>query len=122
MGYLMLAGAILVEVIGTSLMPRTDGFRSLPWTALVLGCYAMSFFLLAQVVQTVPVYIAYAVWAGAGTLLVAAVGILILKEPTSAVRLAGLALVVVGLVLTNWALPQTTAAGAASDDAATKQT
>lgn len=104
--YLLLALAIAVEVAGTLLMPRTAGFRNLPWTAIVLSCYGVAFFLMSRVVQTLPVYVTYAVWAGMGTALVAAIGILVLGEPSSALRVAGIVLVVVGVVLINWALPQ----------------
>ena len=104
--YLLLAAAIAVEVVGTTLMPRTQGFRDLPWTAVVLACYGMAFFLMSRVVETLPVYITYAVWAGMGTALVAAIGILVVHEPASLVRVLGIGLIVAGVVLVNWALPQ----------------
>lgn len=104
--YLLLALAIAVEVAGTLLMPRTEGFRSLPWTALVLSLYGVAFFLMSRVVQTLPVYITYAVWAGMGTALVAAIGILVLGEPSSVTRVLGIVLVVVGVVLVNWDVPR----------------
>jgi len=103
--YLLLASAIAVEVVGTLLMPRTNGFRNPAWVAVVLGCYAIAFFLMSRVVATLPVYVTYAVWAGMGTALVAVLGITVLGEPSSAIRIAGVALVVVGVVLINWGLP-----------------
>lgn len=102
----MLAVAIAVEVAGTLLMPRTDGFRNLPWVAVVLSCYSVAFFLMSRVVESIPVYVAYAVWAGMGTALVAVIGITVLGEPSSATRLLGILLVVVGVVLVNWAIPE----------------
>jgi multidrug transporter EmrE-like cation transporter len=103
--YALLLLAIGVEVVATALMPRTEGFRNLPWVALVLGCYAFAFFLMSRVVETLPVYVVYAAWAGMGTALVAVVGIVVLHEPTSAIRIAGIVLVVIGVVLVNWAVP-----------------
>lgn len=102
----MLAVAIAVEVVGTVLMPRTEGFRNVPWVAVVLSCYGFAFFLMSRIVETVPVYVAYAVWAGMGTALVAVFGITVLGEPSSATRVVGIVLVVVGVVLVNWAIPR----------------
>lgn len=103
--YVLLAVAIGVEVVGTVLMPKTDGFRNPGWVVLVLGCYGFAFFLMSRVVATLPVYVAYAVWAGMGTALVAVVGIAFQGAPSSAVRIVGLVLVVIGVVLVNWASP-----------------
>lgn len=99
--YALLATAIGVEVASTTLLSRTDGFRNIPMSALVLGGYALSIFLLAQVVKTIPTYIAYAVWAGAGTALVAAVAIVLRGEPATAAKVIGVVLVVAGVVLLN---------------------
>lgn len=103
--YVLLAVAIGVEVVGTVLMPKTDGFRNPWWVVLVLGCYGFAFFLMSRVVATLPVYVAYAVWAGMGTALVAVVGIAFQGAPSSSLRIAGLALIVIGVVLVNWASP-----------------
>lgn len=101
MPYALLAAAILVEVGATSMMKSTDGFtRPLPTAAVLLG-YALSFVLLAQVVKDVSISVAYAIWAGAGTALVAAVGVTVLGEPATALKLTGIALVIGGVVLLN---------------------
>lgn len=55
--------------------PRTQGFSNLSWTALVLVGYAVSIWLLAEIVQTLPNSVTYAIWSGARTALVAAVGL-----------------------------------------------
>jgi small multidrug resistance pump len=97
--YLLLACAIASEVAATSLLPRTAGFTVLVPSLTVLACYALSFVMLAQVVKTMPVGVAYAIWAAAGTAAVAAIGAVFLGQSLSGWQIGGLALVVVGVVL-----------------------
>jgi len=97
--YLLLACAIASEIAATSLLPRTVGFTVLLPSLAVLAGYALSFVLLAQVVKTVPVAVAYAIWSAVGTAVVAAIGAAFLGQSLTGWQLAGLALVVAGVVL-----------------------
>jgi small multidrug resistance pump len=97
--YLLLACAIASEVAATSLLPRTAGFSVLVPSLAVLAGYALSFLLLAQVVRTVPVAVAYAIWSAAGTAAVAAIGAAFLGQSLSGWQVGGLALVIAGVVL-----------------------
>jgi small multidrug resistance pump len=63
--------------------------------------YLISFALLAQVLRTMAVGTAYAIWSAVGTALIAAIGIVFLDESASLLRLAGLALVIAGVVVLN---------------------
>ncbi|MBB3677284.1 DMT family transporter [Modestobacter versicolor] len=99
MAYLLLACAIATEVAATSLLPRTAGFTVLLPSLAVVAGYALSFVLLSQVVKTVPVAVAYAIWSAAGTAAVAAIGATFLGQPLSPWQVAGLALVITGVVL-----------------------
>jgi small multidrug resistance pump len=99
--YALLVLAILAEVAATSLLPRTAGFTRPGATAAVLGFYAVSFFLLAQVVKTLPIGIAYAIWAGLGTLTVLAIGVFVLHQSLSVWQFGGVLMVIVGVVLIN---------------------
>lgn len=93
--------AIVIEVVATALLPRTSGFTVPGWTLLVLGGYGVSIWLLAYVVKTMPVSVAYAVWSGAGTALVAVISVTMFGEDVDAVKVAGLAAIVAGVVLVN---------------------
>jgi small multidrug resistance pump len=97
----LLLVAILAEVAATSALPRAQGFRDPVWTALVLGGYALSIWLLAVVVRTLPVSTAYAVWSGVGTAAVAFVGVLWLGERFDWITGTALALIIVGVVVLN---------------------
>jgi small multidrug resistance pump len=101
MAWLMLVGAIGCEIAATSLLPSTDGFRVVAPTLGTIGLYAVSFVLVAQVTRTIPVSVTYAIWSGVGTATVAAIGFTILDEPVSVPKIAGIALIVAGVVLVN---------------------
>ena len=99
MGLLLLA--IGTEVGATAALPRTDSFSNPLWTAIVLGGYAVSIWLLAVVVKTMPVSVAYAVWAGLGTAAIAVIGVIVLGESWDLTKAAALALIIVGVVVLN---------------------
>ncbi|MEU1200837.1 multidrug efflux SMR transporter [Streptomyces sp. NPDC005813] len=101
MGYVLLGGAIAAEVAATTAMKYSEGFSRL-WPSLVtlLG-YVVAFALLAQTLKTVSVGTAYAIWAGVGTAAIAAIGMVFLGEGIGAAKLAGIALIIGGVVLLN---------------------
>lgn len=97
----LLTVAIVVEVVSTALLPRTEGFTRPGWSVAAAAGYVCAAWLLSLVVRTMPISVAYAVWAGLGTALVAAVGVVFLSEPLGWVRAVSLGLVVVGVVGLN---------------------
>jgi small multidrug resistance pump len=99
--WVLLLSAIGVEVASTASLPRTDSFRDPLWTGLVLLGYALSVLLLAMVIRNIPVSVAYAVWSGVGTAGIAVVGVLFLQERLDLARVAGIALIIVGVVVLN---------------------
>ncbi|RNL61193.1 QacE family quaternary ammonium compound efflux SMR transporter [Nocardioides marmoriginsengisoli] len=98
---LLLAGAIGIEVAATSLLPRAESFTDPFWTAIVVGGYVVSLWMLAVVVRSIPVSVAYAAWAGAGTATVAVIGFAFLGESMTWLKGASLGLIVVGVVGLN---------------------
>jgi len=99
--YVLLLMAIAVEVVATSLLKLSDGFTKLWPTVGSLAGYAAAFVLLAFVVRHVPVGVAYAVWAGLGTAAIAAVGVVFLDESLTFAKIAGIVLVIGGVVTLN---------------------
>ncbi|CAL9408419.1 DMT family transporter [Streptomyces sp. enrichment culture] len=101
MGYLLLAAAIAAEVAATTAMKYSEGFsRMLPSVLTVLG-YVVSFALLAQTLKSVSVGTAYAIWSGVGTAAIATIGMLFLGEGMNTAKAAGIALIIVGVVVLN---------------------
>lgn len=98
MGWFLLVLAILLEVAGTTCMKLSDGFSQWVPSVLVFVFYAMSFTSFIYALKTIDLSLSYAIWAGVGLALIAAVGILYFKEPASAPRLVFIALTLVGVV------------------------
>lgn len=93
--------AIATEVAATASLPRTHSFRDPMWTAVVVAGYALSIWLLAIIVEHLPVSVAYALWSGIGTAAVAVIGYLFLGESLTLVKAAALALIIAGVVILN---------------------
>jgi len=74
MPYVYLAISIVAEVIGTSALKASDGFTKLWPSVVVVVGYGVAFHFLALTLKTIPIGVAYAIWAGAGISLVAIVG------------------------------------------------
>jgi small multidrug resistance pump len=101
MGYVLLAGAIAAEVAATTAMKYSEGFSRL-WPSLItLVGYVVAFALLAQTLKTVQIGTAYAIWAGTGTAVIAAIGMVFLGEGLTLAKLGGIVLVIGGVVLLN---------------------
>ncbi|MER7840383.1 SMR family transporter [Streptomyces sp. NPDC096040] len=101
MGYLTLAGAIAAEVAATTAMKYSEGFSRL-WPSLVTALgYVLSFLLLAATLKTVSIGTAYAIWSGVGTAAIAVLGLLLFGEGLSLVKVAGIVLIVGGVVVLN---------------------
>ncbi|MEZ5097995.1 MAG: multidrug efflux SMR transporter [Nocardioides sp.] len=99
----ILSIAIAIEVAATAALPRAEGFTHPLWSALVLGGYALSIWLLAVVVRTLPVSVTYAVWSGVGTAAVALIGYLFLGEGLGPLKALSLALIIAGVLGLNLA-------------------
>ena len=101
MSYVFLLGAITAELIATSLMKSTEGFTRLWPTVACLVGYGLSFLALAQAVKGIPVGVAYAIWSGLGSAAIVAIGAAFLGEPITTVKVAGVALIIAGVVVLN---------------------
>lgn len=97
--YLYLAIAIVAEVIGTSALKAAAGFtRPLPSLVVVIG-YGTAFYFLSLALKSIPVGVAYAIWSGVGVALITLIGWLVFKQRLDTAALAGIALIVAGVVV-----------------------
>ncbi len=99
--WLYLTGAIILEVAGTSCMKLSEGFSKLIPSVLIFVFYGLSFVGLTIALKKIDVSIAYAVWAGIGTALIAVIGILYFKEPLTLVKVLSIFLIIIGVVGLN---------------------
>ncbi|MFQ3789491.1 SMR family transporter [Halomonas sp. A29] len=99
MAFVYLALAIVAEVVATSALKATDGFTRLGPSLVVVVGYVIAFFMLSLVLRTIPVGIAYAIWAGLGIVLVALVGALVYGQRPDLPAVLGIGLIVTGVVV-----------------------
>src|SRR5438132_12707882 len=90
--------AIVLEICGTTSLKLSDGFTRIGPAGAVVVCYAAaSFALLSLALRGIDLSIAYAVWSGVGTAIVAAIGIVWFGQPAGAWKLLSLAMIVLGV-------------------------
>lgn len=99
MAYLYLALAIIAEVVGTSFLKATDGFSKLVPSVIVGVSYLASFYFMALVLRTIPVGITYAIWAGAGIVLVTLIAAIIYKQTPDLPAVIGMSLIIAGVLV-----------------------
>jgi small multidrug resistance pump len=98
-----LATAIGSEIIATVSLKLSDGFtKPIPSVVVVVG-YAISFYALSVTLRSIPLGVVYAVWSGVGTAAVAMIGVFLFREVLDAVKVAGIGLIIVGVVMLNGA-------------------
>jgi len=95
--YLLIA--IVAEVVATSALKAADGFRSPVPSALVIGGYGAAFYFLSLTLKTIPIGVAYAIWSGIGIVLVTAAAWVIYRQRMDVAALAGMALIVAGVLV-----------------------
>ena len=99
--WLILTCAILAEVVGTSFLKASEGFTK-PLPSLVVGVsYLLAFFLLSLTLKTIPVGVAYAIWSGAGIVLIALIGWLLFGQTLDLAAILGMGLIVAGVMVLN---------------------
>jgi small multidrug resistance pump len=99
--HLILFLAILAEVIATSALKASENFtRPIP-SLLVVAGYGTAFFLLSITLKTLPIGVAYAIWSGVGTALVAVVGWLYYRQSLDLPAILGLTLIIAGTLVLN---------------------
>jgi small multidrug resistance pump len=107
LGWLYLTIAIVAEVVGTSALKPSEGLTKPYPAAIVVVGYAIAFYLLSLTLRTIPIGVAYAVWAGSGVALVTVIGWIVFGQTLDAFALLGIALIMTG-VLVIYLLSNTT--------------
>jgi small multidrug resistance pump len=99
--WLCLAGAIVLEVAGTTAMKLSEGFTKPLPSILIFIFYAVAFTLLTLALKRIDISVAYARWSGVGIALIVTIGCIYFKEPLSLSKLISLGLFVMGVVGLN---------------------
>ena len=101
MPWLYLAIAIVAEVVATSALKESQEFSRIGPSAIVVFGYGIAFYLLAVVLRTMPVGIAYAIWSGAGMVLIAIVGWIRFRQALDVPAILGMLLIGLGVLIIN---------------------
>ncbi|REA56494.1 QacE family quaternary ammonium compound efflux SMR transporter [Dyadobacter luteus] len=102
MKYVFLSLAIVLEVIGSSFMKASDGFTKLLPSTIFVIAYLSCFYFLSLALKTIPLGIAYAIWAGLGIVLTVGVSVVIFKQKIDMAAIIGIAFIVAGVVIMNF--------------------
>lgn len=99
--WIILSVAIVSEVIATSALKASDGFSHLWPSLVVVSGYVIAFYFLSLTLKTMPVGVAYAIWSGAGTALIALIAWIFFGQALDIPAIIGLLLIVAGVVVLN---------------------
>ncbi len=99
--WLLLGLAIVLDVIGTVALKLSEGCTQPGPTLTMVGCFFLSLIALAGAVKAIDMSLAYALWAGAGTAVTVVLGILLFNEHVSALKVASVVLIILGIVGLN---------------------
>jgi small multidrug resistance pump len=101
MSWFYLVLAIVLEVSGTTSMKLSQGFTKMLPSVLIFLFYGLSLSALTLALRSIDVGVAYAVWSGLGTALIATVGVLWLKEPLNTLKVVSLVFIIIGVIGLN---------------------
>ena len=98
MHWLMLSGAIAVEIVATTSLKLSDGMARLEFLIGALVLYSVSFVLQAVALKAIPVGVAYAIWSGIGTAAITAIGVIWFAEALTVPRVLFIVMIIVGTI------------------------
>lgn len=99
--YIYLLVAILFEVVATTALKETQGFtRLVPSLVSMIG-YGLAFYFLALTLRTMPVGVIYAIWSGAGIVLITAIGWVWFRQALDMPALIGMGFIIAGVLIIN---------------------
>ena len=99
--YTFLLIAVFCEVAGTMLLPVSQNFTKVIPTICLTIFYLISFYLMTFVMNKLPIAIVYATWSGLGVFTIAILGYFFFKQTLPWQAIAGLFLIVIGVILVN---------------------
>lgn len=101
MAFVYLMIAIIAEVIATSAMKASDSFSQLIPSIITVVGYIVALYFLSLTMKTIPIGITYALWSGAGIVLISLVGFFYYKQHLDFAAIIGLAFMIIGILIIN---------------------
>ncbi|GAN99165.1 quaternary ammonium compound-resistance protein EmrE [Komagataeibacter xylinus NBRC 13693] len=101
MAYIYLLVAIVAEVTATFCLTLSNGFTRVVPSCVTVAGYAVAFYSLSLALRTIPTGMAYAIWSGIGTVLIALVCRVVLGQKLDLAAIAGMTLIICGVLVMN---------------------
>ena len=102
MKYLFLGIAIGLEVLGSSFLKASEGFTKWLPSTISIAAYILCFYFLSLALKSIPLRIAYAIWAGLGIVLTAIISVVIFKQTLDMPAIIGIVVIITGVVIMNY--------------------
>ena len=102
MGYFYLALAIIFEVLGSSFIKTCEGFTKVIPSLVVIIAYIVAFYFLSLCLKTIPLSIAYSIWAGVGIVLTVLISVFIFKQNIDLPAIIGIFFILIGVLIINY--------------------
>lgn len=101
MHWILLAIGVAIELLATTALKLSDGFTKLGYAGLTLICFGAAFYVMSLVVRTMPLGIAYSVWAGGGIAGVTLIGAVVFGQALDGYAYLGIGLIIAGVIVLN---------------------
>ncbi len=101
MHWILLAIGVAIEIGATASLKLSDGFTKLGFAFLTLACFGAAFYMMSLVVKTMPLGIAYSVWAGGGIAGVTLLGAVAFGQTLDGYAYLGVGLIIAGVIVLN---------------------
>ena len=101
MHWVLLALGVGIEILASTALKLSDGFTKIGYASLTLLCFGVAFYIMSLVVRTMPLAIAYSVWAGGGIAGVTLVGAAVFGQALDGYAYLGIGLIIAGVIVLN---------------------
>lgn len=101
-GWLLLAVAIVCEIVATTALKSSEGMTRLVPSSLALAGYGIAFLCLSRALQTIPLGVSYAVWSGVGIVALTLIGVLVYRQSLNMSEMIGTGLILAGVLTLYW--------------------
>ncbi|PRY19592.1 small multidrug resistance pump [Aliiruegeria haliotis] len=101
MHWFLISIGVGIEILASAALKLSDGFTRIGYASLTLACFGAAFYVMSLVVRTMPLGIAYSVWAGGGIAGVVLMGAVVFGQTLDAYAYLGIGLILAGVVVLN---------------------
>ncbi|WP_165089804.1 DMT family transporter [Neisseria yangbaofengii] len=99
--WILLAAAIVSEVIGTSSLKASEGFTKPLYAGIAITAFVVALYLMSIITRTLPLGLVYAIWSGVGIVLTAIVAFFAFGQKPDLAGLIGMAMIIGGVLVIN---------------------